>query len=62
MKPQMKVQVFNLDEDEKPWVVAIQSSEHPNPVGGNQLLIPFKTLKSAHRFVVRFKEILEDEL
>jgi len=57
----MKIHVFNLKGDEEPWVVALQSEEWPNPVGGNQLLIPFKTAKSARRFVDRFKEIVKDE-
>jgi hypothetical protein len=61
MKAQMKIHVFNLDGDEKPWVVVIKSEEWPNPVFGNQILIPFKTAKSARRFVDRFKEIVRDE-
>ena len=46
----MKLHIFHLEGDEKPWVVAIKSEDPPNPIGGNQVLISFGSLEAAKQF------------
>jgi hypothetical protein len=53
----MRLHIFHLEGDEKPWVVAIQNFEHPNPASGNQVLIAFETIELAKSFKDNFMKI-----
>ena len=55
----MRLHIFHLEGDEKPWVVAIQTFEHPNPAAGNQILVAFETLEDAKDFKRMYQEALK---
>ena len=55
----MRLHIFHLEDDEKPWVVAIQTFEHPNPASGNQILVAFETLEEAKDFKRMYQEALK---
>jgi hypothetical protein len=55
----MKLHIFHLEGDEKPWVVAIQTFEPPNPAAGNQILVAFETLEEAKDFKRMYQEALK---
>ncbi len=57
----MRLHIFHLEGDPKPWVVAIQNFEHPNPASGNQVLIAFETIELAKSFKDNFMKIWRAE-